>query len=181
MKVRTLSPKMPEIKQFFPEIFRDERGYFFESFKKSFLEEEGIFSELVQENCSFSYKHSLRGMHFQSEPGQDKWVHLSQGEIFDVVVDIRPSSATFKEFLWVKLKEEDPSFLWIPKGFAHGFLVLSEKAKVQYKVSSLYDPKTEKSFHYKDLPIPWPVKSPILSKRDKLAPSLDQALQEAFS
>ncbi len=176
MKVEAVSSKIPEIKLFFPVVFQDERGYFFESFKKPVFEKIGIKVDFVQENCSFSCKDTLRGMHFQSEPGQDKLVHVSQGEILDVVVDIRPHSPTFKEFLCIPLKESIPSFLWVPKGFAHGFLVLSKEAKVHYKVSSLYDFKTEKGFFYKDLPIPWPCKAPILSTRDKKAPSLEEAL-----
>lgn len=175
-----ISLTIPDIKWFSPKIYQDKRGYFFESFRKSWLEEEGIFADFPQENCSLSCKNTLRGMHFQSFPGQGKLLHVSQGEIWDVAVDIRPHSAFFKQYVAVKLSEKRPSFLWIPPGFAHGFLVLQGPAKVHYKVSAYYQADTEKGFRYDDteIQIDWPLSTPILSERDQMAPTFQEVMSQ---
>ena len=161
-----------------PLIFKDNRGFFTESYKEAHYKERGIAATFVQDNHSFSYKNVIRGMHFQRIPGQDKLVTVISGKIFDVAVDIRPGSPTFGKWEGVTLGEDCPYQLFIPKGFAHGFCVLSDSAHLLYKVSSYFDPENEFTFRYNDprINITWPVASPILSERDKNAPSFDKVI-----
>lgn len=177
---------MPELKELSlkglkliqPKVFGDERGKFYEGYRKPFYAMLGIDCTFVQDNFSFSKKNTIRGMHFQSIPGQAKLVSVILGKILDVVVDIRPDSPTFGKSEQVILDDSLHQQLFIPVGFAHGFAVLSDTAIVTYKVSSLYDPKFEKSFRYDDpdINIHWPIKQPIVSERDRSAPSFKQAL-----
>ncbi|MDN3504456.1 MAG: dTDP-4-dehydrorhamnose 3,5-epimerase [Rhabdochlamydiaceae bacterium] len=162
-----------------PKIFYDDRGFFLESFHKARFLELGVNVDFVQDNHSFSCKGTLRGMHFQSSPGQAKLVSVTQGKIFDVVVDIRKESPTYMQWQSFILDDVDKAQLFIPNGFAHGFCVLSENAHVQYKVSQFYNPDTEKGFHYKDdqIGIQWPELDEItLSNRDINAPSFREVL-----
>lgn len=156
-----------------PTVFEDERGYFFESFQK-----ENFQTSFVQDNVSFSKKGTIRALHYQRKPGQIKLVSCLQGEIFDVAVDIRKESPTFGKWIGKKLSEKNHHQLYIPIGFAHGFCVLSETALVQYKVSSKYDSKEEKSIRWNDptINISWPIQNPILSKRDQVSPFLHESL-----
>ena len=133
----------------------------------------GITANFVQDNHSLSARNTLRGMHFQRTPGQGKLVRVVRGTIFDVAVDIRPRSATFGQWTGIELDAEAHQQLWIPLGFAHGFCVLSEVAEVVYKVTSAYNPSTEESFAWNDsdIGIQWPIQSPIVSERDKVARS----------
>lgn len=155
-----------------PRLFRDERGFFFESYRQSHYASQGIEPLFVQDNVSFSVRNTVRGLHYQSEPGQDKLVSCHQGKIWDVAVDIRPSSPTFMQWIAVELDDVLHQQFFIPKGFAHGFCVLSETACVHYKVSAFYDAKTECSLRWNDpdLKIAWPVQDPILAPRDKTSP-----------
>ena len=159
-----------------PKVFFDDRGFFYESFKESFLRESGIGEPFVQDNHSFSQKNTVRGMHFQTIPGQAKLLRVSQGEIFDVAVDIRPDSPTFGKWEGVILNSTNHHQLFVPIGFAHGFCVLSEEAHVMYKVSSLYNPSTEVGFRWNDqtINIQWPVTNPIVSERDQKAPLFNE-------
>src|SRR5688572_26710692 len=126
---------------FQPKIYQDERGYFYESFNQEKFEKEiGQKINFVQDNQSFSHKNILRGMHYQIERTQSKLVRVLQGEIFDVAVDIRSNSPTFGQWVGQILSAENHKQLWIPEGFAHGFLVLSETAIVNYKVTDYYHP-----------------------------------------
>lgn len=154
-----------------PRIFFDERGFFFESYREDLYREHGI-GPFVQDNASFSKGRAIRALHFQSHPGQDKLVSCLQGQIWDVAVDIRPDSSTFMQWEAVVLDSENHHQFYIPKGFAHGFCVLSETARVHYKVSAPYDPKIEHSIRWNDpdLKIAWPVPNPILSLRDQNSP-----------
>lgn len=150
-----------------PQVFIDERGAFFESFQKKryeFLE-----TDFVQENCSISKKDVIRGMHFSN---QSKLVGTVFGKILDIVVDLRQESPTFKKWLSFILDDENFSQLYIPQGLAHGFCVLSQEARVSYKVSEYYDPKKEQGFRYDDpeINIDWPINTPILSKKDQDSP-----------
>jgi dTDP-4-dehydrorhamnose 3,5-epimerase len=156
-----------------PRLFSDERGYFLESYRQPTYADFKI-PPFVQENLSFSKKNVIRGLHFQKEPGQAKLIQVLRGKLFDVAVDLRPGSATFGEWEAVELDDELRWQFFIPVGFAHGFCVLSEEALVQYKVSALYDPKTENSLRWNDptLNIAWPIDDPILSKRDQNSPFL---------
>lgn len=152
---------------FTPRIFFDERGFFYESFTQPFFQDLGY--SFVQDNHSFSKKGVLRGMHFQR--GQAKLVNVISGVIFDVIVDMRKGSKTFGMWEGVVLDASQRKMLLVPDGFAHGFYVVSDEAHVVYKVSSLYDPKLEKSFRYddSDVAIAWPEGERIISARDKNA------------
>jgi dTDP-4-dehydrorhamnose 3,5-epimerase len=156
-----------------PRVFADERGWFFESFNAEVFGSLGLETRFVQDNHSRSTKGTLRGLHFQRTPGQAKLVRCTRGRIFDVVVDIRPQSATFGKWHGVELDAESMTMALIPVGFAHGFCVLSDVGEVQYKCSSLYDGATEAGIAWDDpeLAIPWPVSEPKLSNRDLSNPS----------
>lgn len=155
-----------------PKVFRDTRGFFLESFRQPLYEKLGIHEHFQQDNHSFSQKDCLRGMHFQSFPGQAKLVRTAIGKIYDVAVDIRPQSPTFGQWEAVILDDQEHHQLFIPVGFAHGFCVLSEEAHVMYKTSNPYDPKFEKGFRWDDpqFNIEWPVSQPLVSERDMQAP-----------
>ena len=155
-------------------IFLDDRGFFAELYQKKIYAEQGVTCDFVQDNLSCSKKGTLRGMHFQAQPGQAKLISVLHGEIFDVAVDIRPESPTFGKWHGVTINRETQFF--IPAGFAHGFYVLSDEAYVFYKVSSFYDPAQEKGFRFDDprVNIQWPGSSFILSTRDQQAPSFEE-------
>ncbi len=163
---------LSDLKLITPRLFKDERGYFFESYQAKNYKESGIILDFVQDNVSFSIQNTIRALHFQSEPGQAKLVSCLQGKIWDVAVDIRPHSKTFMQWEARELSEENHQQLLIPIGFAHGFCVLSETALVHYKVTSPYNPKTEMSIRWNDplFQIAWPIKNPILSERDQISP-----------
>jgi dTDP-4-dehydrorhamnose 3,5-epimerase len=150
----------------------DARGFFVETYRRNVYSELGIGEEFVQDNHSRSRHGVVRGMHFQ--PGQAKLVRCARGEILDVLVDIRPASATFGHWEGYKLGEEGGEQLYCPDGFAHGFCVLSAAADVVYKVSTYYDPATESGFRYDDpdVGIDWPAVDLQPSQRDATAPSL---------
>lgn len=155
-----------------PKIFRDERGSFQEMYQRSVYQRLGVAPEFVQDNLSFSHKGTVRGMHFQASPGQAKLVSVISGQIYDVIVDIRPDSPTFKQWEGIYLDSESGKQLFVPIGFAHGFCVISSSAHVCYKVSSPYDPIEEKTFRFDDpeIGITWPIDTAILSERDRLSP-----------
>lgn len=164
------------LKVFTPSMYRDTRGFFCETLRKQHLVEAGITCEFVQENHSFSYKKVLRGMHFQR--GQAKLIQVIVGTIFDVVVDIRPSSTTFGRWIGIYLSGDSPQLFFIPDGFAHGFCVVSPLAHVTYKVSEYYDPERENQFSSLDprIAITWPFSDMILSKRDLEAPNFHESV-----
>jgi dTDP-4-dehydrorhamnose 3,5-epimerase len=166
-----------------PDVFQDERGLFFESYNKSRYEEIGIGDDFVQDNYSRSKKNSLRGLHFQSFPGQAKLIWVTHGSILDIAVDIRAGSSTCGEWEATKLSAEDMKQLYIPAGFAHGFCVISEEAEVQYKCSSLYNPETERTIAWNDpdIGVEWPVSDPIISERDKHGMSFQEYLKKNSS
>ena len=155
-----------------PQVFEDGRGFFLESHQEKRFQEMGIDIPFVQDNHSYSKKGVVRGMHFQSEPGQAKLVRVAVGKIYDVVVDIRPDSPTFGKWEGVYLDGETHQQLLIPVGFAHGFCVVSPEAHVLYKTSHPFNPETEKGFRFDDpeVGIDWPVDEPIVSERDQVAP-----------
>ena len=156
-----------------PKFHKDQRGIFYESFKKSDFEKFGITNEFVQTNVSISKINVLRGLHFQIKPfAQAKLVTVLRGSIFDVAVDIRKGSPTFGQYHSIELRDEKSEMFWIPEGFAHGFCVLSEGAHVSYKVSTPYNPQEERGFRWDDpsINIRWPIKEPILSERDLANP-----------
>ena len=170
MKVIPLA--IPDIILFEPRVFGDDRGFFFESFnQKTFEEIVGIATTFVQDNHSKSTQGVLRGLHYQLPPkAQEKLVRVIQGEIFDVVVDIRKNSSTFGQWLGEKLSADNKKQLWIPPGFAHGFLTLSETAEILYKATDFYAPEYERCIAWNDpdIGIEWPLQSePITSERDQ--------------
>ena len=171
MKITPLSFK--DVLLIEPEVFKDERGFFFESFnQRTFNKLIGREVKFVQDNQSRSKKNVIRGLHFQIEKPQIKLIKVISGSIFDVVVDIRKQSINFGKHISIELNAEDNKQLWIPEGFAHGFLVLSEIAEVQYKVSEFWDPELERSLLWsdEDLNINWPLSSnSIISSKDQKA------------
>jgi dTDP-4-dehydrorhamnose 3,5-epimerase len=158
-----------------PEVHYDERGFFLESYTKKYFEEAGIKDEFVQDNHSFSIRNTIRGLHYQEEPyAQSKLIRCISGEILDVVVDIRMDSDTFGKYVSVTLSSENKNMLYIPRGFAHGFLVMSDYAEVIYKTNNYYSRDHERGIIWndEDIGIDWPVKNPIISAKDKSWPSL---------
>ena len=152
----------------------DERGFLLESFRANSWRELGVDCEFVQDNHSRSGRGILRGLHFQTSPGQAKLVRCVRGAIWDVVVDLRRDSPTYRRWEGVELSDSNHRQLFAPVGFAHGFCVLSEVADVAYKLSSYYDPETEAGIRWDDpeISVQWPVEDPQLSERDAQAPTL---------
>jgi len=157
-----------------PAVHGDDRGFFVETFRANVWGELGIDVEFVQDNHSRSRRGTLRGMHFQTDPGQAKLVRCARGQILDVVVDLRRDSDTFGRWDGHELDDANLRQLWVPVGFAHGFCVLSEEADVVYKCSSYYDPATEAGIAYDDpdVGIAWPDLELLVSERDRSAPRL---------
>ena len=153
-----------------PRVFSDARGYFLETYNAKAFAEAGITAQFVQDNQSQSRRGVLRGLHYQLEQAQAKLVRVLAGEIFDVVVDLRPGSKTFGKWSGHILSAAEEKMIWIPKGFAHGFYTISETAKVAYKVTEYYAPLHERTLLWNDpqLAIVWPLEGePILSEKDK--------------
>jgi len=158
-----------------PKVFGDERGFFLETFQADrYSDLAGITLPFVQDNHSRSSKDVLRGLHFQKTKPQGKLVRVVRGEVYDVAVDIRSGSATYGQWEAVILSEENKTQFWVPPGFAHGFVVLSETADFEYKCTDYYDPSDEGSLLWNDpdLNIPWPIENPKLSEKDANAPLL---------
>ena len=158
-----------------PRVFGDERGFFLETFQAVRYEQEaGIDLPFVQDNHSRSARGVLRGLHFQKTKPQGKLVRVVRGEVYDVAVDIRKGSATFGEWEGVILSEDNKKQFWVPPGFAHGFVVLSDTADFEYKCTDYYDPSDEGSILWSDpdLNIPWPIANPVLSTKDESAKRL---------
>jgi len=168
MKVTATS--IPDVLLIEPRVFGDDRGFFFESFnKKSFEQATGVVSDFVQDNHSRSSKGVLRGLHYQMRQPQGKLVRVTQGEVLDVAVDLRKSSQTFGQWVGARLSAENKHQLWIPEGFAHGFIVLSETAEFLYKTTDYYAPEHERCIRWDDasLSIDWQYEgSPQVSEKD---------------
>lgn len=170
---------IPEVILFEPRVFGDDRGFFFESFNQARFEEAvGHAVEFVQDNHSKSSKGVLRGLHYQIQQTQGKLVRVVQGEVFDVAMDVRHSSPTFGRWVGETLSAENKRQLWVPEGFAHGFLVLSDTAEFLYKTTNYYAPAFERCILWsdKDIAIDWQAKtSPLLSAKDLMASPLANA------
>ncbi len=168
-----------------PKVFGDNRGFFMETYKKSEFFENGITVEFVQDNHSKSTKGVLRGLHFQAKPfGQAKLVRCTRGRIFDVAVDIRKNSKTFGQYVKVELSEENKNMLYIPNGFAHGFVALTDEVELMYKTSGEYTPSADRGILWndKDINIDWNIDfQPILSEKDKVQPNLKDINKEELS
>jgi dTDP-4-dehydrorhamnose 3,5-epimerase len=162
-----------------PEVHGDARGFMVETYRAATWAELGVGVEFVQHNHSRSSKGTLRGLHFQTAPGQAKLVRCPRGRIFDVAVDLRRDSLTFGRWEGYELDDEKHRQLFVPVGFGHGFAVLSEEADVTYLLSSAYDPATESGIAWDDpdVGVEWPVDDPLLSERDKVAPRLSEVAE----
>jgi dTDP-4-dehydrorhamnose 3,5-epimerase len=177
---RRLETKIADLVLLEPQVHGDERGFLVETFSVAAWREAGVAVDFVQDNHSRSRQGILRGLHFQTAPGQAKLVRCSRGRIFDVAVDLRRDSPTYRQWDGYELDDETHRQLFIPAGFGHGFCVLSEVADVHYKLSSYYDPETEAGIAWDDpdVGVDWPVSEPQLSDRDRAAPSLAEIADE---
>ncbi|MGV0997713.1 MAG: dTDP-4-dehydrorhamnose 3,5-epimerase [Fluviibacter sp.] len=179
--MKSLPTRIPEVLLIEPRVFGDARGFFFESFNaKAFADATGIATPFVQDNHSKSVKGVLRGLHYQLPPkAQGKLVRVIQGEVFDVAVDIRPDSSTYGQWVAEVLSAENKKQLWIPPGFAHGFLTLSETAEFLYKTTDYWSPEHERAIMWDDatLNIPWPLNgmAPTLAAKDAAGQSFNNA------
>lgn len=171
--------KIPDVILIEPKVFADERGFFLESYQKKKFLEAGIDADFVQDNHSKSLQGVLRGLHYQTQQTQGKLVRVISGEIFDVAVDIRKSSPYFGKWVGDHLSAENKKMLWVPAGFAHGFLVTSPSAEVLYKATDYYAPQWERSIKWNDplINIVWPLNGsePTLSIKDEAGESLGEA------
>ena len=172
--MKFLTTRLPGVLIIEPEVYRDERGWFLETYHAGKYQDGGIPLAFVQDNCSSSVRGTLRGLHAQTARPQGKLVRVTRGEIFDVAVDIRRGSPTFASWESVTLTAENFKQIYIPPGFAHGFCVLSDVAEVEYKCTNVYTPGDEISIAWndKDIGIQWPLDSPILSPKDAAGQSL---------
>lgn len=186
--MKVIPTEIPDVLIIEPRVFEDERGFFLESYnEQAFLEKANIQERFVQDNHSRSAKNVLRGLHYQIQQPQGKLVRVVAGEIFDVAVDLRASSKFFGQWVGVKLSVQNKQQLWVPAGFAHGFLVLSEYAEVLYKTTNYYAPQYERSLLWNDPDIGMPLAStsggiawsleaePILSSKDQAGKRLKEA------
>ena len=177
---KRLETKIADVVLLEPEVHGDERGFLVETFSIKTWAELGVDVEFVQDNHSRSSRDILRGLHFQTSPGQAKLVRCVRGRIFDVAVDLRRDSPTYRQWEGYELDDQAHRQLFVPAGFGHGFCVLSEVADVHYKLSSYYDPDTEAGIAWDDpdVGVDWPVSDPQLSGRDQSAPRLVEIADE---
>ncbi len=174
-----LPTSIPEVLIIKPDVFGDERGYFFESFHERKFRDFGISGQFVQDNESNSQKNVLRGLHFQREPfAQGKLIRVISGAVLDVAVDIRRNSPTFGKWVSMVLSAENKHIAWIPVGFAHGFVTLEDDTIFTYKCTNFYNKESEGSIRWNDpeLQINWRIDNPLLSEKDKMAPLLNEAV-----
>jgi dTDP-4-dehydrorhamnose 3,5-epimerase len=178
--MRFVATDLPEVVRIVPTVHEDARGYFMETWQARRFHDAGIDLDFVQDNVSESSKGTLRGLHFQIEQAQGKLVRVVSGEVFDVAVDMRRSSPNFGKWVGEILSADNKHQLWVPPGFAHGFLVLSDTAMFEYKCTDYYAPEFERSVRWDDpeIGINWPLEKgeqPVLSPKDREAPFLRDA------
>ncbi len=171
---------IPEVVLIRPKVFGDERGFFMESFEQRKFAAAGLDLNFVQDNHSHSARHILRGLHYQIRQPQGKLVRVTSGRVFDVAVDIRRSSSSFGRWVGVELSAENHHMLWVPPGFAHGYMVLSDSADFLYKVTDFWAPEHERAIRWDDptIGVRWPLPpgvQPVLSGKDAAAPALSAA------
>jgi dTDP-4-dehydrorhamnose 3,5-epimerase len=175
--MKIIHTKIKDVLIIEPDIFEDDRGWFTETYHKEKFKDLGINIDFIQHNHSFTKKGgTLRGLHFQKNPySQSKIVRCTRGAVLDVAVDLRKDSPTYKEWIAVELTEDNKKKLFVPKGFAHGFLTLTDNTEFQYKVDNYYNKEAERSIHFKDptIGIVWGYENPILSEKDEQAPFLE--------
>lgn len=168
--MKIISELLNGLKLIQPDVFEDDRGYFYESYSKKKFDGIGIYEKFLQDNVSKSTYRTIRGLHYQTgKSAQGKLCHVLSGKVLDVAVDIRFNSPNFGKYASVELSDENHLFLWIPAGFAHGFSVLSEIAIFHYKCTQLYDKLSERCIIYSDpeLNIDWKIPNPVVSEKDK--------------
>jgi dTDP-4-dehydrorhamnose 3,5-epimerase len=178
--VEFIPTRIPEVILIKPRVFGDARGFFFETWHERKFADAGIGGHFVQDNHSHSTRYSLRGLHFQIRQPQGKLVRVSRGEVFDVVVDLRRSSPHFGQWVGVLLSDANHHMLWVPPGFAHGYLALSEEIDFLYKCTDFYAPEHERAIRWDDaqLGVQWPLPAnvtPLVSDKDARAPSFRDA------
>ncbi|OGI00433.1 MAG: dTDP-4-dehydrorhamnose 3,5-epimerase [Candidatus Melainabacteria bacterium GWF2_37_15] len=176
MPFKFTETQLPGVVIIEPKVFEDERGFFLETYKLSEFKANGINVDFSQDNHSKSTKGVLRGLHFQKSPcGQAKLVRCNRGKIFDVAVDVRPDSSYYKKWFGIELSEENKTMLYIPEGFAHGFVVLSDVAEVIYKASNEYSAAHDAGIRWDDpeIGIDWPIQNTIVSEKDKKLPFIN--------
>ncbi len=177
--MKIIETKIPDVKLLEPNVFGDDRGFFLETFRQDWFQKNVADVEFVQDNHSKSKKGILRGLHFQRVQTQGKLVRVVSGEVFDVAVDIREGSPTFGQWVGEFLSAENKRQLWVPAGFAHGFLVTSDEAEFVYKCTDYYHPQSEESIIWNDndIAISWPTDvEPLLSEKDKQGITLTECL-----
>ena len=172
--------RLPEVVLIKPRVFGDSRGFFFETWQQQKFAAAGIDVRFVQDNHSHSIRHTLRGLHFQIQHPQGKLIRVARGEVFDVALDIRRSSPRFGQWVGVRLTDTNHHMLWVPPGFAHGYLALSEEIDLLYQCTDFYAPEHERAIRWNDpqLGVQWPLASdvtPILSGKDQIAPLFKEA------
>jgi len=178
-KFERVKTKFDDVNLIRPTVFRDDRGFFLETYNRQEFAELGIHDEFVQDNFSNSAKGVIRGLHYQTKNVQGKLVRVLRGKIFDVIVDIRRQSPEYGRYLAVELTSEDPIMLYVPVGFAHGFMALEDNTEVMYKVTDFYSPRYDAGIRWNDpdLSVEWPIKTygiltPVLSTKDAVLPFL---------
>jgi dTDP-4-dehydrorhamnose 3,5-epimerase len=176
--MKAITTDIEDVLSLEPQIFRDDRGYFFESYNRRKFTAVGINADFVQDNQSSSLKGVVRGLHYQIHQPQGKLIRVLAGAIFDVAVDLRRSSKTFGKWVGVELSSKNRRMLWIPRGFAHGFQVLSDEAEVMYKTDGFYAPEFERTINWNDpeIAIKWPIAgTPTLSPKDAAGASFRES------
>lgn len=178
--MRVERTRLPDVLLITPRVFGDSRGYFFESWHRDKFRDHGLDVEFVQDNHSHSVKNTLRGLHYQIRHPQGKLVRVTKGEVFDVAVDIRRGSPNFGRWVGVYLSDTNHQMLWVPPGFAHGYLAISEEIDFLYKCTDIYSPADERAIRWNDpaIGIEWPLAAgvpPILSGKDAEAPTFAEA------
>jgi dTDP-4-dehydrorhamnose 3,5-epimerase len=176
--LKLIRTRIPDVAIVEPQVFGDERGFFLESYHRRKFEEIGLAQTFVQDNHSRSARNVLRGLHYQLGQPQGKLVRVVAGSIWDVAIDIRRQSPTFGQWIGEELSEQNKRMLWIPEGFAHGFVVISDSADVLYKTTDFYAPAEERSLLWNDpeLAIEWPLDgAPLLSAKDRAGVPLSKA------
>ena len=179
--MKIIKTEIPDVLIIEPRVYKDDRGYFMETWNEKAFTEAGIATRFVQDNHSRSVKHTLRGLHYQIKQPQGKLVRVTRGEVFDVAVDLRKNSSTFGKWVGRKLSDENKQMMWIPPGFAHGFCTLSDFADFQYKCTDLYAPEYERTIYWADsfLNIDWKKTDgilPIISEKDKMGKNFHNAI-----
>ena len=182
--MKVIETKLPGVRILEPQVFGDARGWFMESWSQKKMEDAGIHVDFVQDNHAFSAERgTLRGLHYQLNPmAQAKLLRVSRGAVFDVAVDIRRGSPTYAQWIGIELSAENYRQLFIPRGFAHGFITLTDNVEVQYKADNLYAPDCDGNIRWDDpaIGVAWPFTPVVLSEKDAIAPSLAERTELNF-